>query len=325
MPDQERPFVIVDGQKYVLEGAEMSSIPSRPKRDSEPFAQLSAPPRSVSFSARFLLLFGGGFLGGGTWFIACFGMIFCIVFHPMALTGFQDVWYRNFESAGKSSVLRVETTSSTVNGSRVIRIVFRDAQGNEHQCYSHAKRFQEGDAVDLLRYGDRLKIADTRLSPLGALSLLFSFVVIFPAMGLGFVLPAFFLGLKSLQLLQHGTIGRGKLLDMIPTGTRINNQYLIKFRYKFTADDGEEYEATAKSLEEVRLSDDLLEPLLSDPRNPKRSILLDSFPGKIRYDEMKQVFTANPLRIVLPLFFMIVFCAEMVAFLATLSGFWTIV
>ncbi len=321
MDEQERPFVMVDGRKYVLAEDEASDIMPENGPEPEIFQRLTDPPRSVSLSARILLLLGGGLTGSFGWFFACFGMIFCIVFIPMALTGLADLTHRRFELAGKGEVVRVEKTSSTVNDSAVMRIVFKDAEGNENTCYTHTKNFEEGDEVELVQCGGRHKIAETRLTAFGAFILIFVFVpLVFPAVGIGIVLCAFFSGLKSLHLLQDGLVGRGKFIDMIPTGTSVNHRPVMKLRYKFKADDGEVYEAFATALETERLTDDAVEPLLYDPMEPNRSVLLDGLPGKIRYDDMERTFRTNPLRTLLPLFFCTLFFIELVLLVLAVSG-----
>jgi hypothetical protein len=53
-----------------------------------------------------------------------------------------------------------------------------------------------------------------------------------------------------------------------------------------------------------------LRPLLYDPFNPKISVFLDVLPAGVRFDEMKNTFTVNPFRVLLPILFCSIFVAE---------------
>lgn len=312
----ERPFVMVDGKKYVLADEEL------PENIQEPeiFQRLTDPPRSVSLSARIVLLLGGGITGSFGWIFACFGMVFCILFVPFALNNTADLTHRRFEEAGKGEVISVEKTSSKVNDQKVMRIVFRDTDGNEGRCYTHSKTFHVGDEVSLLKCAGRTKITGTRLTEMGAVMILVGGICsFFPAIGIGLVLYFFFGGLKSLHLLQEGKVGRAHFIDMAPTGASVNHQDVMKLHYKFKADDGETYDAYATALDTEQLTDDDVEPLLYDPMDPTRSVLLDGLPGKIRYDDMERTFKAISLRAILPLFFCTLFVVELVLLVVAVS------
>jgi hypothetical protein len=103
-------------------------------------------------------------------------------------------------------------------------------------------------------------------------------------------------------LLEHGKIGFGKLTSSEATGTRINNQPVIKLIFSFTAIDGDEYEAIAKTHEPTDLRDEAVEPLLYDEDDPYYAVLLDDLPGSTEFDPSGKLIPVSALDLVKVLF-----------------------
>lgn len=322
LDENGRPYVVVGGRRFVLADGEPMEAGDVDYDGPLPeiFDRLDAPPRNVSLAAKIVLLLSNGQAPLFGWLFACFGMIFCIVFLPMVFSSVLDLRYRNFSPAGQGEVVSVDHSVMKVNDRDVHKIVFKDADGNTASCYSH-QEFQVGEKVGLEKSGNRTKIEGTRLSVAGGITGLFgAFVILFPIIGLWIVLHGTLQGLKAIHVLRDGEIGRGRFVGMEPTGTEINGRAVMKLNYRFKADDGQFYDAHANSLDTKRLTDDPVEPLLYDPLDPTRSVLLDGLPGKVQYDEMIRTFKTNPLRTVLPLFFCLLFFVELASLVYVLAG-----
>lgn len=316
MEEQQRPFVMVDGKKYVLAADEHFEQ----KPEPEIFQWLTGPPRSISLTVRLLLLLSNGHAPLLGWFFACFGMIFCILFAPVGLKSLADLTHRNFKLNGKGHVVEVTKTNTSVNDTSVYRFVFEDADGRSGKCFATGQRFKEGAEVDLEKCGDRTRIVGSRLSHMGGIFIIFiPFVFLFPIIGIAVVFYGALQGKKAIHLLQDGEIGRGRYLDMKLTGTKVNHQSVMKLHYQFEAADGETYDAYATALDTEKLTDDPVEPLLYDPLDPTKSVLLDSLPGNVRFDEFEGIFKANPFRVFLPTLFCLVFLAEVAVMIYAFS------
>ena len=322
MEGQERPFVMVGGRKYVLAEDEEYTMPDGP--EPEIFQRLTGPPRSVSLTVRALLLLNNGHAPLFGWFFACFGMMFAIFFIPVGLHGLPDLTHRNFEPVGKGKVVQVAKTSITANDCPVYRFHFTGPNGEEGRCFAVGERFKEDAEVDLEKCGDRIRIVGTNFGSLGNSGFfVVPGVLLFPIIGMSIVLYGTFQGMKAIRLLHDGEVGRARFIDMKPTGTQVNGQSVMKLHYMFTAADGVEYDAYAMALDTDKLTDDPVEALLYDPMDSKKSVLLDSLPGNVRYDDMEQTFKANPLRAVLPLVFCSIFLIEvtLLVYATAVGGF----
>lgn len=293
---------------------------------SKIFQKLTPPPRLVTFSTQLVLLLRYDATVNFGWVFACFGMLFCILFIPMGLSALPDVTHRNFTPAGKGEVIAVEETNCTIGDVKVYRFLFKLHGENEASkenasviaqstmpcCYFVGKRYNHGDEVEIERCGDVLRIKGASLTQMGGSFLTVAFLpVIFPAIGMLLVLRGAAAGNKAIELLRDGEIGQARFVEMNPSGESLNKHPVMKLHYKFTATDGIVYDAYAKALDTHRLTDDTAEPLLYDVMNPARSVLLDSLPAGVTFDELHGTFWINPLKAIVPTFFCVLFFAEL--------------
>lgn len=109
-------------------------------------------------------------------------------------------------------------------------------------------------------------------------------------------------GLKANRLLEHGKIAFGKLASSEATSTRINNQPVIKLIFSFTANDGDEYEAVAKTHQPGDLEDEAEEPLLYDEADPYYALMLDDLPGSTEFDPSGKLVPASAWEVAKALF-----------------------
>jgi hypothetical protein len=134
------------------------------------------------------------------------------------------------------------------------------------------------------------RVEGLRRKPFGAFALI---AVIFPLVGSAFISVGIRFGLKANRLLAQGRIGFGKLVSSSATGTRINDQPVIKLIFSFTAVDGDEYEAVAKTHQPTDLKDEAEEPLLYDEADPYYAVMLDDLPGSTEFNPSGQLLPAS--------------------------------
>jgi hypothetical protein len=102
-----------------------------------------------------------------------------------------------------------------------------------------------------------------------------AFVMIFPLIGLIFILVGFRKNIKAIDLLVNGRFARGTLNSKSPTNTRINNQLVYRYTFTFTANDGREYEATGKTHLTHLLEDEATERLIYAEGDPSHAVMYD--------------------------------------------------
>lgn len=155
----------------------------------------------------------------------------------------------------------LQTTQGKVSSSRETRM----SQGEDGpHIWEYAYTFQwEGQTYEGFSYktgGNRtgrtvtieFKEDDPQTSriqgmgrkPLGLFGL---FPILFPAVGLCFMIAGIRKGMKANRLLKNGITGTGKLISKERTNTRINKKTVYKLTFEFTADNGMTYNATAKT------------------------------------------------------------------------------
>lgn len=115
------------------------------------------------------------------------------------------------------------------------------------------------------------------------------FVVIFPVVGVCFLVPGFVFGRRTAKLLKVGEYTTGKLIETKGTGTEINNRRVYQLTFEFQTQSGETRTAVAKTHETHTLEDDEHEPLLYDPIHPDRATMLDHLPGRPEFDSEGQI------------------------------------
>jgi hypothetical protein len=109
-------------------------------------------------------------------------------------------------------------------------------------------------------------------------------VVIFPAVGLVFLIPGTLTGRKRSHLLRNGVFTTGKAIDRRPTNVRINNQPLWEVVFEFHDRNGQRRECCARATDTRRLEDEENEALLYDPEDPKKAYVIDEAPARPKFD-----------------------------------------
>jgi hypothetical protein len=254
---------------------------------------LALPPRSVPWLVRGQVLCGG-VLNQLGWAFLGFGLIFVWGF---GLNADLDFWlFRGGKvETAQGVVLHVERTTASENDTPVyaydysFRVESLEAEFRGIS-YSTGNLFEPGQPATVEYLADEpaiSRIQNTRRAIFGPEVICVT--LIFPLVGLGFLIPGIINGLKANRLLAQGKVGLGTQKSMVPTNTRINKKTVYKLTFEFVADNGGRYEVTARSHLPHLLSDEAQERLLYDPANPAYAVMLDNLPGSPRLDDMGRI------------------------------------
>jgi hypothetical protein len=127
-----------------------------------------------------------------------------------------------------------------------------------------------------------------------------AFVFIFPLAALVILVIGLRLGFKRVRVLSNGKLASGKLVDMKPTNTKINNQTVHLLRFSFEVD-GQEHMCLAKTHRTHLLTDDEEEQIIYNASNPARSMPVDLLPSGLEAQDDGRIIMRNPARVLLPL------------------------
>ena len=268
-----------------------------------PGVNLAGPPRPVPLLVRCRVLLGSP-VGQIGWFFFGFGMIF---FWAFVLNSELPTWasFRGELETARGVVTHVEATKASENHARIYANHYSftgpDRIQYEGVSYSTGTQRHKGDAVIIeFPKGNPAtsRIQGMRMGQFGAAVV---FVLIFPLVGLGFMLPGLWSGIKANRLLVNGKEALGTLKSKVPTNVKVNKRTVYKLTFEFVAEDGYTYQAVAKSHRPEILEDEAQEPLLYDPSDPRNAVMLDSLPGLPRIDERGQIQTRSHLKALLVL------------------------
>ncbi len=271
--------------------------------------------RHVPLSLRIGALFGG-FMSQFGWAFFGFGLIFFWVFGYNAdLSSFT--YFRNPGTYVAGKVIEVTATSASEGEQRVFEIAYEfqvDSTGNKTSpeavpasfkgiSFANSPNLNAGDKVEVEYVPDNpsiSRIKGFRRKMFGPAAL---FVVIFPLIGLPFLIFGFLRGLKVNRLYSFSRIAKGKLASKSPTNTRINNRIVYEMTFQFTAEDGRTYSVAERTHEPELLEDEKEETLIYDPTCPSEAVMLDSLPGSPRVDGNGNYIAADSstwLNLILP-------------------------
>jgi len=135
----------------------------------------------------------------------------------------------------------------------------------------------------------------------------------FGVAGLYLVFYVWFIsGPKVIHFVQNGTATKTRHFATWPTGKKNEDQPEMQVDFEYQVD-GQKYTASAQGYDISRLTDTPCKVVLYDPIEPMQSILLDTLPRGIYFDEWTGQFRVNPLWCVPSLLAAIFVCGEIVA------------
>lgn len=247
--------------------------------------------RTIPFAVRLRLLFGGP-TGNFGWFFMGFGMIFFWVFGGNDLVTDTAFFSGELQSTSGKIVNSYET-NLTINKRRVYEFKYNYKVDN--QRYSgfedgYLNDFKVGQKVDVEFPVNDVKRSRIKGFDQGKFQL--GFVIIFPLVGLGFLIFNMIKGLRGIPVLKNGKLANGVLHSIKSTCMKVNKQPVDKYTFQFNTEDGRVYFVSAKTHDRTRFSgeDDVeqiggvVEPLVYLEENPDKAFLLDDLPGFPRLD-----------------------------------------
>jgi hypothetical protein len=273
------------------------------------FTTLADPPRGVPLLVRCRVRFGG-FLNQIGWILLGFGLIFFRIFAGNAdVSGWRD--FSGELETTPGTVTAVKKTNFSVGG---------DGDHDGTPVYAFHYAFTAGgmrhEGVSYEAGGDTTmgqevtvefppgkpgtsRIQGMRRAPLGCWVV--PFTAIFPFFGLCFVAFGWLRGGRGIRLLRNGVLSLGQLESKEATGSEVNERPVYRLVFGFVVD-GFTYKVTTKTHQPEFLEDEKKEPLLYDPDDPSRAVMLDGLPGRPRIDELGLIrvdSTATALRVLI--------------------------
>ncbi len=246
--------------------------------------RFAPPPRRVPFSLAIATALNPIVQIG--FFVVGFSSIFVWVF--VANADFSFLTFAGARGQATGTVTRVVDTNARENRRTIQKNYFEYSvagQTFQSMSYGSGNQVAQGDKV-LVEYLER-NPQRARIS--GQRNAMFppfvAFVLIFPAVGLGFVIGGVRWGSRRARLLREGVFTTGTLKAKRPTNTTVNNRRVFELIFAFTARDGRQCEAKARTSMTERLQDEREEPLLYNPDRPEDAVMLDEASSRPQFDE----------------------------------------
>jgi hypothetical protein len=254
------------------------------------------PPRSLSILTRINVLFGGFSVQFGSVFF-WFGMIFVLVF-----VGQSDAihWFSADGDWVETDALLLEINdgNGSVNDEPIYEYVFSfSADGRSFTGSSNARfNGEEENSIVQIEYKEdnpaRARIIGMRSEVFP--SWVVFLVIIFPAIGFGFLFFGFKENLKAIRLLKNGIFTRGKMIHYEATNTRINDNTVYAYKFEFYANN-KMHIAECKTHLTDRVEDEENEKILYDKANPTFNLVYDAMGAAPKIDRFGRIVQSNLL------------------------------
>ena len=266
------------------------------------------PPRRIHLFTKATILTGGFFQQFG-WIFFTMGSLFSWIFIPASTVKFWFEFGKKWqETPGK--IVASEQTNSSVNDVTVYSYLHSFELNGERytgKSFTAGQQFQDGEEATI-RYdannpGDSY-VAGTDRAVFPAFVL---FVLIFPIVGLAFIIYSLLSNWKAVKLLEIGEFTRGKMTSKEDTNTvvTINDKSYRVFKYHFEFDaGGKAYDATCKTHQGWLVEDEEREIILYDRFNPDYNFVFDAVANVPAISEEGMLEAASPgkmLYLLLPL------------------------
>jgi hypothetical protein len=250
---------------------------------------LKPPPREVPLGIKLTELFGGtnAFIG---WFFLLVGLPFAWIF---AANGDYSGW--RYHGALQTATARASACRGTN---------FSEGGSNHrrgHPVYETEFFFQDsGRTIVSSSYGwdcyqagqdapvefppGRPDLARVRGMRRALMPPSVVFVLIFPLIGLIFVVVSLRTGLRDIRLLQIGVVGRGTVVGKRATNTRVNNRILYELDMAFKDAFGKTARFKTRTCFPEVLEAEGAHNVFYDPDRPEDAIAVDTLPESLRAD-----------------------------------------
>lgn len=267
------------------------------------------PPRHVGLYTKAVILFSG-FMQQFGWIFFVMGSLFAWIFIPPSTV---PLWFEMGkdwqEVPGK--IISAEPTNSAVNEEVVFSYLHSfEVEGQRYtgKSFTVGQDFQGGQQVTI-RYdakapgkSSHVVGADRAVFPAWVL-----IVLIFPIIGLGFIIHSLRQNLRAIRLLEIGEFARGAMCSKETTNASVsinNNTYpVFKYTFEFEAE-GRTRNATCKTHQAWLVEDEQREIILYDKYNPDFNIVYDAtanMPGISEQGRLKPAGLGKAVYLALPL------------------------
>jgi hypothetical protein len=247
---------------------------------------LARPPRTVPWSLRIVVLFGGVLPQVG-WGLLALGLALTMVFGAIAAPLFDDPFAGPVQRvAGK--VGRVDDTSLRINKNDVVAVHFEVQTGDRTRAgRSYAITYRRGgNNVPEVGSEVQVEIARTPAAPMRIVGLdthmlpaAAQLVVLLPIAGAVLVLCGVWRNARRLRLLVHGEVATAMLVASEPTNTTINGRRVQAMTFRFLDGQGRTRTTIVRTHRPEAVTDDEAETVVYDP-GTGAAVLLDALPGK---------------------------------------------
>ncbi|MEE4256678.1 MAG: DUF3592 domain-containing protein [Bacteroidales bacterium] len=246
--------------------------------------------RSIPLSTRIGILFGGAKSQFG-WAFLGFGMIFFWVFAMNA--DVSDYYFNDDIVETEGVAIRWQGTGASENEVPVYEnhFLFYDDEGVEHESVSYATGYAvtSGESLKVEYPAGKPEYARIKGMRNSMFSSFVLFVVIFPLVGLIFILLGIRRSLRALRLLRNGVLTEGELIAKELTNTKVNKRPVYRMIFRYQDLQGEEYTRKERTHMPYSLQDQKKEKLLYLRSKPSFSIMLDSLPGVVEINDEGRV------------------------------------
>jgi len=255
------------------------------------------PPRYVPFKLKVNLKTGiFGFIGG---MFVTLGMIFVFIF-VIAARVVPSIMFGFGIKTASGKIIAIERTNATVGGSKYSRgtpviqyhFEFRDHNEKLLKQYSYNTGTFYIDN-NIANVNDSVKIEYSiikskfariegmRYSIFGPFTL---FTLLFPLIGMIFVIVGYRKGSFYTKLLKKGKIADGKVFNVEHTNMRINNIPVVAYYFEYYDERGQKQVSKSKVQRTAQIGDEELEPVLFITGKKSHAILVDELPNRVMLD-----------------------------------------
>ena len=247
-------------------------------------ANSASEKRNLTLGLKFKILFSAPTIIIGIAF-TLMSTLFSFVFIGMA--DFSSFKFSDNDKITQGTVTAVIPTNASENDVPVYKFEFEYTQANgtltKDFCFANGQVFDVGESVNIQYTNHKpplAKIVDTKKAEFG----IFPVFILLPffVIGLSFLIFPLISRLKAIRILENGIVGKGVLIQKLPTNVSINKRTVYELVFKFTATDGKSYKAIAKSHIPERLEDEQEELLVYLAEKPWEAVLLDTLPRQVK-------------------------------------------
>lgn len=238
------------------------------------------PPRNINLYTKAIVLFGG-FMQQFGWIFFVMGSLFSWIFIPMSSVKYWFEFGKKWQTT-PGKIVSAEPTNSSVNDQTVYQYLQSfEVNGQRYtgKSYSVGQDYRGGEQVTIEYDANNPSDSHVEGARRSAFPAFVLFVLIFPIVGLVFILVSIRQNLKAIKLLEIGEFTRGTLCSKEATNSsvKINNTTYPVYKYSFEFQaGGQAHSATCKTHQAWLVEDEEREIILYDKYNPSFSVVFDA-------------------------------------------------